>query len=134
MPNIVLRHSSDSDRLIAAVESLGYELERKWAPGDRYLKSRTHETYGFNLCLVSDRDESLLTECLEEALYELDDLNEGLTSAGHSLQGCSMDIGVFGDPDTFCRSVKLTAGQCAYLGKLGVNFETSFYAPSTSQA
>lgn len=134
MPTIVLRHSSDSDRLIAAVESLGYELERKWAPGDRYLKSRTYETYGFNLCLAWEKDESLLVQCLEEALHELDDLNDGLAATGHSLQGCSIDIGVFGDPDTFCRSVKLSAGQCAYLGKLGVDFETSFYAPSPSKA
>lgn len=134
MPTIMLRHLSDSDRMTLAVESLGYEFERKWSPGDRYLKTRTHESYGFNLCLAWEKDESLLVQCLEEALYELDDLNEGLAPIGHSLQGCSMDIGVFGDPDTFCRSVKLTAGQCAHLGKLGVDFEVSFYPSSPSQA
>lgn len=134
MPTIILRHTSDSDRLTMAVEALGYEFERKWSPGDRYLKTRTCGNFGFNLCLAWEKDEGLATQCLEEALHELDDLNDGLSAIGHSLHGCSVDIGVFGDPDTFVRSVRLTAGLCAHLGKLGVDFEASFYSSSPSKA
>lgn len=134
MPTIILRHLSDLDRLTVGVESLGYEFEHKWSPGDRYGKSRTHENFGFNLCLASEKDGPPAAGCLEEALQELDDLNGGLSAIGLSLSGCSIDIGVFGAPGTFVHSVRITAEQCASLGKLGVNFEASFYPSSPSKA
>ncbi|WP_035603265.1 hypothetical protein [Haloferula sp. BvORR071] len=128
MPSIVLRHASDSDSLTRAVESLAKPLDARWSPGDRRSKSRQHENFGFNLCLV-DR-EGPVGECLEEALRRFGELEQQLSALGQSLRGCVVDIGIFGDPAYFTRSVRLSASQCARWANLGVDFEVSFYPSS----
>lgn len=132
MANIVLRHLSDSDRLIQAVESLGYELDRKWSPGERHWGNRTAENFGFNLCIICDHDLPV-GDCLEEALQEMEEIHEDLSALGLSLSGCSLDIGVMEDSEFFTRTVRLSVDQSLRLAHLGVDFEATFYPSSREE-
>lgn len=132
MPSIVLRHVSESDRLTQATESLGYRFDRKWCPGDERSKSRKHEDFGFNLCLV-DSEEVPVGECLEDALQRVDELEKALSTLGQSLRGCTVDLGIFADSAEFTRTARLSASQSARLGNLGVDFEVSFYPSSGAE-
>ena len=126
MPSILLRHSGISNTLTEAVESIGEVFDRRWSPGDRRTKSTTREDFGFNICLV-DKEESPVAECIQEAVHRMDDLAEKLAPLGHSLQGCTMDVGLFPGPETFLCSTLITATQCAKFAALGVNFEVTVY-------
>ena len=84
------------------------------------------EDFGFNLSLISDEDLSR-AEAISEGIGQLEGLAEDLAAIGQSLQGCVMDIGFFPSPDTFMMSTTLTAGQCAKLAALRVDFEFTFY-------
>ncbi len=87
------------------------------------------EDFGFNLCLLHDDDISR-AEAIADGLDILEDLAGKLASAGHSLHGCTMDIGVFPPPETFNVCTGITVGQCAKLAALGVDFEVTVYPNS----
>lgn len=123
MPIIMLRHSSESDRLKKAVESLGYEFSRAWSPGDRRTKtSKVYEHHGFNLCLIDDK-ETPTNKCVEEAILDIEKLCGELGPLGPSLEGCEMDIGLMGYEDKFNIGVSVTASQCSRLSAAGVNLK-----------
>ena len=133
MASVVLRHVSDSERLTQAIESLDYEFDHKWSPGDRRSKLKIHDSFGFNLCLVRDHDLPV-GECLEEALQEVEELDGDLSALGLSLRGCCLDVGVMENPEFFTRTVRLSAGQSLRLANLGVDFEATFYPSSRAES
>ena len=86
------------------------------------------EAFGFNLCLLSDHDISR-AEAITESIAQLEELSDELAAVGHSLHGCTMDVGLFADPEVFMMSTTVTAAQCAKLAALGVDLELSLYPP-----
>jgi hypothetical protein len=90
------------------------------------------EDFGFNLCLL-DEEEIPRAEAITKGIEQLEEIAAGLAAAGQSLRGCIMDIGFFPSPDTAMMSTTVSAGQCAKLGALGVDFEFTFY-PSQAPA
>lgn len=133
MPSVILRYRGPSDDLQQALESLGEEFERSWSPGEPQFKrtqaGKLMEDFGFNLCLLRDDDISR-ADAIAESIDIMEDLAGKLAPAGHSLHGCTMDIGVFPPPETFNVCTGITAGQCAKLAALGVDFEVTVYPNS----